>query len=335
MNHTYRVVYNEATNTYTAVAENVPARGKSSKSKKALAAVVAAAALQLTAVSAEAAVAISKTDTVQAQLNANGAVATGNNIAIGENAKTGSVDTIAIGANTTSSITNGTIAVGSNATIGGEKGSVAIGENSVAGKNLSYIGHVWYKNPYNSHTNRTAMTSVDVQSDGTNAVDTSSVALGKNAIAEGSSTAIGSHAKATLGGGTKGLKNRALSVAIGSNTLATSGGVSIGGSTAATGYNTVAIGRQAAAVGDGSSAYGVSSASVGEFSTAFGQSATAFGQGSIAIGSSTDNVANAQSPSDQYQNYKLSDNTVAYGTNAIALGRKARTGGDNAALLLA
>nr|UOP04204.1 ESPR domain-containing protein [Conchiformibius kuhniae] len=42
MNHTYRVVYNETTNTYVAVSENEPARGKKSKSvKTAVAAAVA------------------------------------------------------------------------------------------------------------------------------------------------------------------------------------------------------------------------------------------------------------------------------------------------------
>ncbi|ATD64184.1 hypothetical protein CGZ65_00530 [Neisseria weixii] len=38
MNKTYRVVYNETTNTYTAVAEIAAARGKSSKSSVAAAA---------------------------------------------------------------------------------------------------------------------------------------------------------------------------------------------------------------------------------------------------------------------------------------------------------
>ena len=258
MNHTYRVVYNEATNTYTAVAENVPARGKSSKSKKALAAVVAAAALQLTAVSAEAAVAMSKTDTVQAQLNPNekrellnpdgtkkadyytGATATGNNIAIGEHANvTSPQNSIAIGANTTVAggvgAGEGAVAIGHQAYIAGENGSVAIGENSSVGLYLRSVTHRWYQNPYNGHANQTKLPAdptneSQIVSNG-NLVETVSVAVGRNSVAQGSSTAIGANAVAKVGTGRSGaLDRRALSVAIGSNTLATSGGVSIGGS---------------------------------------------------------------------------------------------------------
>ena len=326
MNHTYRVVYNETTNTYIAVAENVPARGKSSKSQKALAAVVAAAALQLTAVSAEAAVSIGSTNGNSIDSTA---TATGNNIAIGENANvTSPKNSIAIGANTTVAggvgAGEGAVAIGHKAHIAGENGSVAIGENSSVGLYLTGVTHRWYQNPYNGHANQTKLPAnpaneAQIVSNG-NLVETVSVAVGRNSVAQGSSTAIGANAVAKVGTGRSGaLDRRALSVAIGSNTLATSGGVSIGGSTAATGYNSVAIGRQAASVGDGSSAYGVSAAAVGDYSTAFGQSATAFGNGSIAFGS-------AHAP----ERYQSKDNTMAYGTNAIAVGSKARAGADNA-----
>ncbi|WP_202898914.1 ESPR-type extended signal peptide-containing protein, partial [Kingella kingae] len=61
MNHTYRVVYNESTNTYVAVAEFEPSKGKSKSSKKAIAAAIALAAAQLVPLTAQAAVSIGST----------------------------------------------------------------------------------------------------------------------------------------------------------------------------------------------------------------------------------------------------------------------------------
>lgn len=61
MNHTYKVVYNESTNTYVAVAEFEPSKGKSKSLKKAIAAAVALAAAQLVPLTAQAAVSIGST----------------------------------------------------------------------------------------------------------------------------------------------------------------------------------------------------------------------------------------------------------------------------------
>ena len=98
MNHTYRVVYNEATNTYTAVAENVPARGKSSKSKKAIAAVMAAVALQLIPLTSEAAVAIGTTSGNTVQKGSANATTTSNSqgVAIGTNVTAASRNVVGV-----------------------------------------------------------------------------------------------------------------------------------------------------------------------------------------------------------------------------------------------
>ncbi|MFC5921119.1 beta strand repeat-containing protein, partial [Neisseria weixii] len=147
MNKTYRVVYNETTNTYTAVAEIAAARGKSSKSSVAAAADATAVRGVMKAVGTVLlpAVLMLASGGAYAEATTTGQVGTG--IAIGTGTTAGTTATtatwsdsdIAIGKNATAAggiddkVPANQIAIGTNANAGDNKGAIAIGGNAKAG----------------------------------------------------------------------------------------------------------------------------------------------------------------------------------------------------------
>ena len=279
MNHTYRVVYNEATNTYAAVAENVPARGKSSKSKQALA-VMVAAALQMTAVSAEAAVSIGSTNgnsisstatagqASSVAIGKNACATNSNTIAIGDEAQaigvnataianasnaTG-INSIAIGFNSTASAVNAT-ALGTKANASGD-GAIAFGANATAGKNITF-GTLTYGNHH-------------------------SIAIGTNATAEAQeSVVLGHNAKAlgvfkTINDTVNGVNPA--TVVIGNNATSRSNrGDTIVGGMASNNYNQLFRISQSTIIGSRSRVFG-------DQATALGSDTSAIGNSSFAIG---------------------------------------------------
>ena len=279
MNHTYRVVYNEATNTYAAVAENVPARGKSSKSKQALA-VMVAAALQMTAVSAEAAVSIGSTNgnsisstatagqASSVAIGKNACATNSNTIAIGDEAQaigvnataianasnaTG-INSIAIGFNSTASAVNAT-ALGTKANASGD-GAIAFGANATAGKNITF-GTLTYGNHH-------------------------SIAIGTNATAEAQESVVLGHNAKALGvfkiiNDTVNGANPA-TVVIGNNATSRSNrGDTIVGGMASNNYNQPFRISQSTIIGSRSRVFG-------DQATALGSDTSAIGNSSFAIG---------------------------------------------------
>ncbi|MCG7656108.1 ESPR-type extended signal peptide-containing protein [Wielerella bovis] len=339
MNHTYRVVYNETTNTYTAVAEIATAKGKSSKSKKVIAAAAVMTALQLIPLTAQAAVAM---DAMNGQYPYNTGTATataGNNIAIGAYSNsTGAnstvigvssvasgADSIVIGRGATGSTVNSVI-IGQGATSNNFHNAVAIGakaETATSDWTQNGSVHAQYRNPYNVVTNtrvvggvapREGYTGDTAISNGYQVAMSSAVAVGYNAKAGNSGVAIGSDATVTRTNNAGGAA-RALGIAIGANALSAGGGVVIGASASTSGVNAIAVGRQATAANASAQAYGASSAAVGQGALAMGHSATSLGTRSIAIGMSTKD-----------EQYDYDGRVIAAGNNSIAFGSHARAG---------
>ena len=353
MNHTYRVVYNEATNTYTAVAENVPARGKSSKSKKALAVMVAAAALQLTAVSAEAAtIAISDTTTVQQQLNKNGTATDSAHVKAGSGSTS---NAIAIGNNANASvgenITTNAVVIGTNASavaqsVGTNSSAIAIGHNAraidiVSGSAIA-IGqdavaqgsttHADRKNPIHNLTAPVGENSLFLDGKQLNA---EAIAIGHGARTQSASVVIGDYAF-----------NRGLGVSIGSAARATgSSSVVIGAAAYADGNTGLAIGRQAVAKGNFAQGIGNVVVADGVGSFAVGHSANATGYRAIAIGSTDINNASnsiranvndhdvyqqkGQTNANGQDTMAMMSNATATGCQTVSIGLNSRANGTN------
>jgi len=145
--------------------------------------------------------------------------------------------------------------------------------------------------------------------------DSSSVALGNNAVASNSSTAVGGNTVATGSGST----------AAGTNATATGAdSTAVGISSQATAQYANAFGYQANALAVGSSAFGTTA-------IASGLNAYAFGTGASASGSSADAFGtNAIAAADYSLSFGMGANVVAAATSAIALGYSAGAYASNA-----
>ncbi len=307
MNKIYRVIYNETTRTYTAVAEFAKGKSKSASS------IVGHAAHSersiLSRIFAFSGVASALLLAANPALAATGAARpAGSNVCYFD---TVSNSVICGNANTTNNNKAGTVVMGADANSGNHVGAVVIGSNAKTdiGGNIGInygTGHRSYRNPYSSFT-----TNGNSLANANGNISSSVVGIGRNVVTESGGVAIGDGASAIIG------NKRSLGVAVGANALSRSGGVVLGSSAETQGTNAVAIGRQAVAVGDGSQAYGSASAAVGKGSLAMGNSATSIGERSIAIGMS-----------ESSEDYTNTTNVKAEGTDAIAIGSIARANTD-------
>ena len=261
MNKVFKVIWNHATQTWTAVSELGHAKGKT-KSKK----IVKLTALAGAVIGS---LAVSQTATAATDLSTNDAVNISPNnvpnptagreaVAVGPNAIASEQHSIAIGRNATANWTN-TISIGKD-TVSTKDHAVAIGTSA----------------------NASGVQAVTVGSYARADAD-SSISLGQNATVSGT----GSTAAVALGY----LANAsaANTVAAGKSATATvDNAVALGVSSSATKRNAAALGAYSKAAGDRATAVGAASKAEGAASFAGGTSAKAIGDNSIAIGGATD-----------------------------------------------
>lgn len=279
MNKVFKVIWNHATQTWTAVSELGHAKGKT-KSKKIVKLTALAGAVLSVVGTAQAAVEVrSSSITIKSDNPAADHTTKGiNNINIGTGANTYRND----GNNV---VSHDAIAIGSSATGTGDK-SVAIGKDASATKeNGVAVGF--------GATNE----SVDSVAIGTRAKSSKDmdVAIGKEAQATGGeSLAFGSQSKAS----------GQATVAVGKESNAS------GSSAVAAGYQSAAAGNNAVAVGKNTTAGAENAIAVGLRATATGTRAIATGAGSSATG--------AQSLANGFTAKALDEDTIAQGNAATA-----------------
>ncbi len=315
MNRNYRVVFNQSTGTYVAVAENTSARKKSKTTVKTIIASLSVSAMLMGASSAAHA----------SFVGDNSNTHYGNNhIVIGQGAQVGSsnkdnpaaAEAIAIGVNA-KALGNNAIALGYNAHVGkGTIQSIAIGSSAKAtGTQSTAIGNDTYATGHSSvaiggddvnevikaagkeYTALTGVVLVESQWQNTESKGHGSVAIGVQSLAEGNfSTALGMTAK-TQGTG---------SVAFGANARGLGKG--------ATGIGTAsqAIAQQATAIGMNSAATAQNATAIGSGGNTPETATKATADGAIAIGGNS--VKGSQ----------------ATGKNAIAIGGESEASKDNA-----
>ncbi|MDO4433193.1 MAG: ESPR-type extended signal peptide-containing protein, partial [Alysiella sp.] len=323
MNHSYRVVYNETTNTYTAVAEIAKARGKKSQSSKAAAVI---AVMGVMAVGNAYAATGDPVDVTRHGANHAGKVinnGAGSTLLLGVGASVGyETDRNALPATSN-------VVIGHNSKVGvTTRGTVIHGGTFEGGPSPAL--HIHYGNLFNGLGNaglnkegghgvlgrhvfligEEKLHDVSRDSGTEGGLKSSSVAIGARAqTGGGGEVAIGDAAIARAS------RERSLGVAIGANAYSEAGAVALGSSTFGYGRNGIVMGRQASMIGDAGLALGAVSASVGNYSIAMGHSATALGQGAIALGNSNSD-----------EKYDVTTHTRTEGKNAIAMGVKARVG---------
>lgn len=360
MNHTYRVVYNESTNTYVAVAEFEPSKGKSKSSKKAIAAAIALAAAQLVPLTAQAAISIGSTPGTS---TVGTATATENGVAVGEKAKA-NYSAVAVGYG--ASATGTDVAVGPNANATGSD-NIAIGNNSKASSadpKLNY-GIIAIGNQSNGSSSEvvaigqlacaTASQAVALGAQ-TQATGDQSVAIGGNAISSGASAlAIGgddldkasgvgrsingvvNKTDAGLNNGTVNTEFKKISgqdlVKKTDKKTSTTGDAQYM-PTNAYGAASIAVGIQSRS-GDLATAFGTQSHATGLASTALGVASTASGNGSIAIGPGTDAIGEqsigmgANATSNNSHSIAIGTNATASGNQSISIGYTNKVSGNN------
>ena len=289
MNKVFKVIWNHATQTWTAVSELGHAKGKT-KSKKIVKLTALAGAVMGSLAVSQSAMAASDMNTNDAvniwPTNAPSAQAGLHAVSIGPAASAKHQDAIAIGHSATANWTN-TISIGNN-TLATQDHAVAIGSNTTAtGVQSVTLG---------SFAGATANLTIAVGAKA-NATKESAIAVGSNAGATGdNSVALGQTATAS--------NNNA---------------IAIGTKEVTSGNNAVGIGAFAESSAERSTALGMLSQAKGSGSFAAGASAQATGANSVAIGGATDgNLTN-----------KAGTAANATGDNSIALGTQSNANGDN------
>ena len=296
MNKVFKVIWNHATQTWTAVSELGHAKGKT-KSKKIVKLTALAGAVMGVVGTAQAVINTDASTITISSANPNNIVGTNqgkNNINIGTGANTYrtepnnvvSHDAIAIGTNATGT-GDAAVAIGWGASATKQNG-VVIGNNATGiGQNAITIGEK-------------AVSGKDLD-----------VAIGKKAEATGGeSLAFGSESKAsgqaTVAVGKEAKSSGASAVSMGYQANAShNNAVAVGKASAASGENAVAVGLRATATGTRAIATGAGSSATGEQSLAVGFTANAIADNSIAQGNNA--VANKESD-------------IAIGTNSVANG---------------
>ena len=268
MNKVFKVIWNHATQTWTAVSELGHAKGKT-KSKK----IVKLTALAGAVIGS---LAVSQTATAASDLTTNDAVNISPNnvpnptagrhaVAVGAKASALKQDSIAIGTNSTANWTN-TISIGKD-TVANQDHALAIAtEAKASGVQSIAIG---------SYSNASA---------------DSVVSIGQNSSAGGAAGANGKGpGTAAVAVGYLANASAANTVAAGKSATATvDNAVALGVSSSATNRNAAALGAYSKAAGDRATAVGAASNAEGAASFAGGTSAKAIGDNSIAIGGATD-----------------------------------------------
>ena len=268
MNKVFKVIWNHATQTWTAVSELGHAKGKT-KSKK----IVKLTALAGAVIGS---LAVSQTATAASDLTTNDAVNISPNnvpnppagrhaVAVGAKASALKQDSIAIGTNSTANWTN-TISIGKD-TVANQDHALAIAtEAKASGVQSIAIG---------SYSNASA---------------DSVVSIGQNSSAGGAAGANGKGpGTAAVAVGYLANASAANTVAAGKSATATvDNAVALGVSSSATNRNAAALGAYSKAAGERATAVGAVSNAEGAASFAGGTSAKAIGDNSIAIGGATD-----------------------------------------------
>ncbi|WP_290990324.1 YadA-like family protein [Haemophilus sp.] len=315
MNKVFKVIWNHATQTWTAVSELGHAKGKT-KSKKIVKLTALAGAVIGSLAASQSAIAatdLRTNDAVNIALdNVPSAQAGRHAVSIGPAASAKHQDAIAIGHSATANWTN-TISIGNN-TLATQDHAVAIGSNTTAtGVQSVTLG---------SFAGATANLTIAVGAKA-NATKESAIAVGSNAGATGdNSVALGQTATAS--------NNNA--IAIGTKEV-TSGNnaVGIGAFAESTAERSTALGMLSQAKGKGSFAGGASAQATGENSVAIGgaqdgtlgnkagTAANATGNNSIALG--TQSIANGENSIAQGKGANAAlENSIAIGTNSVASG---------------
>ena len=289
MNKVFKVIWNHATQTWTAVSELGHAKGKTKSKKIVKLTALAGAVIGSLAVS-QSAMAASDMNTNDAvniwPTNAPSAQAGLHAVSIGPAASAKHQDAIAIGHSATANWTN-TISIGNN-TLATQDHAVAIGSNTTAtGVQSVTLG---------SFAGATANLTIAVGAKA-NATKESAIAVGSNAGATGdNSVALGQTATAS--------NNNA---------------IAIGTKEVTSGNNAVGIGAYAESSAERSTALGMLSQATGKGSFAGGASAQATGENSVAIGGAQDGTLGN----------KAGTAANATGNNSIALGTQSNANGDN------
>ena len=340
MNNIFKVIWNQATQSWTAVSE----LGKAHKKTKSVQLSVVASALILGANGALAAattlgtgtgedgtIAISNTDAASAGFKGsiaigNGATVDGstNSVAIGTNANVGSSnkDSVVIGYNASTLVGatseaasgEGAVAVGSEAKVNGTGVAVGIRSNA-AGYASQAIGQdAKADNIYDiaigvqAHSYTTGGTGTEA----TKAPEYRNVALGVQSTAKNGATALGDQAFSNEGVavGNKAAVLTQGGVAVGRKAESSGSGVALGERAVASKHGSVSAGYFAQATGESAYAVGFFAEAKEKYSIAIGRNAKATAESAFAIGgeSKTD-IANS----------------VAIGTKSTAL-----TGKDDA-----
>ncbi|WII93832.1 ESPR-type extended signal peptide-containing protein [Kingella negevensis] len=355
MNHTYKVVYNESTNTYVAVAEFEPSKGKSKSSKKAIAAAIALAAAQLVPLTAQAAVSIGSTSgdriTSATVTGNNEAVAVGpsasaanTSVAVGSHANATGTDNIAIGNNSIASAPSGSnygiITIG-NQTRGSASEAIAIGQWACATASQAIA--------LGAKTQATGEQSVAL---GGNAIASGAAALAfggddldkaskvgrsANGVANTTDTTKFTESKDNINKGVVNTEFKKISgqdlVKKTDNSVCTTTDAQYM-ATNAYGAASIAVGIQARS-GDLATAFGTQSFATGLASTALGVASNASGNGSIAIGPGTDAIGEqsigmgANATSSNNHSIAIGTNATASGNQSISVGYANNVSGNN------
>ena len=311
MNKVFKVIWNHATQTWTAVSELGHAKGKT-KSKKIVKLTALAGAVLGVVGTAQAAVDVDSSSITIASNNptANEATKGKQNINIGTGANTYR--------NANGKVSHDAIAIGSNATGTGDA-AVAIGlEASATEQNGVAIGH---------KAKNTSQSSVAIGENATSSKDMD-VAIGKNAAASGGeSLSFGSDSKAsgqaTVAVGKESNASGSSAISAGYQSAAAGdNAVAVGKNTTAGATNAIAVGLRATATGTRAIATGAGSSATGEQSLANGFTAKASGNDSIALG----NAANASAANAT----AIGTLSNASGENSIAQGNAANASAANA-----
>ena len=260
MNKVFKVIWNHATQTWTAVSELGHAKGKT-KSKKIVKLTALAGAVMGSLVASQSAMAatdLRTNDAVNiAPDNVPNPTAGRQAVAVGAKANASHQDSIAIGTNATAAWTN-TVSIGKD-TVSTKDHAVAIGTSA----------------------NASGVQAVTVGSYARADAD-SSISLGQNA------TVSGTGSTAAVAVGFLANASAANTVAAGKSATATvDNAVALGVSSSATNRNAAALGAYSKAAGDRATAVGAASNAEGAASFAGGTSAKAIGDNSIAIGGAT------------------------------------------------
>ncbi|WP_066805485.1 ESPR-type extended signal peptide-containing protein [Moraxella oblonga] len=303
MNHTYRVIYNESTNTFVAVSEIVSAKGKKSKGKKsashagsvvaAVGVAVAGGALTTVPTEAEAAVTIT-------QSNANGVTSNTDSFGFGTAKGRGLSISIGEGANTSH---DGAIALGVSAVASGDY-AVAIGSPGSFTKDLRYTN------------NTVRYTDSDLRR---------TVARGSQAIALGS-------ASRALGDQSSAIGNDVLSVGIGSIAIGNDDTQDSSQNPTVTFDNQLALVNAQGAGYINTGSFGQGSNAIGAHSQALSKGSTAIGVGAAAgrVGNYTGAVAGSYvDPNFRYVDSGLGANTTAIGAMSYAANNESTAIGSN------